>query len=52
MRDESARLKNLVTGSHVQIEQKGLEPISVENQFNMVLLTNEDNAVKIENEDR
>jgi hypothetical protein len=50
--DETARLKNLITGSRMQIEAKGLDPVTVDNFTNLVLCTNETNAVKIDNQDR
>ena len=36
----------------MQIEAKGLDPVTVDNFTNLVLCTNETNAVKIDNQDR
>lgn len=46
------KMKSLITDRNIQIEQKGLEHIEVDNFINMILTTNHRHTVKLERDDR
>jgi hypothetical protein len=48
----NSRLKGLVTNPSLTIEQKGIQPITIQNLAGVVFLTNESVPVKIETSDR
>ena len=48
----SEKLKQIVTGAFISIHRKYLNPYSIPNCMNMILVSNHPNALKIENDDR
>ncbi len=51
-RDESARLKTLITGTAITIEGKGVDSVQLPNYANLVVTTNETHAVRMDGDDR
>lgn len=47
-----ARLKTLVTQTHIQIEPKGVDSFTAPNRFAMIVASNDDRVVEIDPDDR
>ena len=46
------KMKSLITDSHLQVEKKGMEHITIDNHINFIMTTNHRHTVKIERDDR
>ena len=46
------RLKPLITDNFIQVEQKGIEPFTIENNANFIMTTNHSHTIKVERCDR
>lgn len=46
------RLKPLITDDFIQVEQKGIEPFTIDNNANFLLTTNHNHTIKLEGGDR
>ena len=46
------KMKSLITDDTIQIEQKGIDTIVVENYFNLIATTNHKNSIKLDEGDR